>query len=204
MQSSEAQKILDRIKSAYPNQTGFWNTTNDSYWFRWIIKQDYEVSQAALATMAEQFLDKPPSFPAFKRLIRQEQMNISRIAASAYDPSACDICGGKRFKEGFRPRTLIPCENCLPNTYRKWDEGHYKTNHFWGCKDCQKERSKGDDGTVTPAQPSKQNVLDPLSEARFTQWANHLKADHTGKTPEECPICTADEEVESETELVND
>lgn len=194
MTPEEAIRVYNKICGCFP-ESNFWEQNTEDTFKSYLRKQDWDAAWAATDIMLEESGNKKSlTVPQFHAWVVRAQQAISRAQSDAYDPAGCDKCEGRRVMIGATPESFYPCEDCLPGAYAKWTNGHYASDHAFGCKDCIKDVEKpGGDGSTGVAKPPSETLGgDPISVERFKQFAAHMAPGHNVGLPEDCEVCTAD------------
>ena len=128
MNETQCREVLVELGSAFPKSKPL-GTMEDQVrlWMRYFRPVSIDDMIKATAW----FIERNQFFPTIK-----EFTTALTNAAGVEAPSDQCQCDGPGWYEPSKGAGLIPCPACLPETHRRWAEGHFAPGHW--CDECAK------------------------------------------------------------------
>lgn len=141
MNESQCREVLVELGSAFPKSKPL-GTMDDQIklWMRYFrpVHIDDMIKAVTWYTEREQY------FPT----IREFTVALTN-AADIEAPTEMCRCDGPGWYEPVKGKGMIPCPACLPETHRRWADGHMEPGHW--CDDCARNaRGEGKRQEVDP------------------------------------------------------
>lgn len=127
-----------------------------------------------------------PRYAVFLQRVRDERFYRKTYERQRIESESCGVCKGEIFSKTTAGE-YVPCKDCNPEAYKRWQSGHYESLHV--CAECE-DMKGGPTNSFDIALLPKTKSGRPVSPTRTKQWIKHLSEEgHEGRTPDECPGC---------------
>jgi len=141
MRPADVAQVIGRLKAAYPYVKT--ETTAAAVWAEQLDRVDVNVGVIA----AKRWIERETFFPAVNEFLGTCQEVGREIARSAAELTPVEgDCGDERcprigfvFVSERGHGTVMPCQFCNAEGYRRWCGGHWELGHH--CEECDELRS---------------------------------------------------------------
>ena len=127
MNEEQCRGILIEMGNAFPKSKPLGTIDEQAtLWMRHFRHVDVE----DMIDTVMRIVDREQFFPTIKEFAR----TLSALTDRPLDGAEC-MCDGTGYYEATKGN-WIPCPGCLPETNRRWAEGHFAPGHW--CEECAK------------------------------------------------------------------
>lgn len=127
MNEEQCRGVLIELGSAFPKTKPLGTMEEQvTLWMRHFRHVDIE----EMIPTVMRIVDREQFFPTIKEFAR----TLSSITDRPLDGAEC-MCDGIGYYEATKGQ-WIPCPGCLPETHRRWADGHFEPGHW--CDECAK------------------------------------------------------------------
>lgn len=161
-------RILQELEAHF---SGNYSQPDVDIWGEYLMQESPVLIERALRYIVKRNgLDWVPPLGMFKGIVEDIRDNDIKIQRSYEPTDRCPACHGVTWVKTHQSLSGRPCENCLPEAYRRWRDGRYEPLSFQDDSEFTGPIQKY--GAVTS--PDLRVHATAVDEFRTNQWKDYI------------------------------